>query len=120
MQKKCCSCYSIWGICRRYIINVFADYNYDGSNLIAVYVEVVTLYLDLNGGTGLTTVKIDYNGKMSTMSRKPTAPQNKKLVGFLYHGKLYKLNDIWDVDNYDGSRLTAVYESDESSWSPIV
>jgi hypothetical protein len=54
------------------------------------------------------------------MERKPTAPQNQKLVGFLYHGKLYKLNDIWDVENYDGSKLTAVYESDEDSWSPIV
>lgn len=98
----------------------FTDYNYDGSNLIAVYNEVVTVYLDLNGGTGATTVKIDYNGKLSTMSRKPTAPQNKKLVGFLYHGKLYKLNDVWDVENYDGSRLTAVYEDDFDSWSPIV
>ena len=98
----------------------FTDYNYDGSYLIAVYIPVVTVYLDLNGGTGATTAKIDYMGKVSTMQKKPIAPQNQKLVGFLYHGKLYKLNDIWDVENYDGSRLTAVYENDDENWSPIV
>ena len=97
--------------------------DYGGEPLIAVYSELpktVTVNIDLNGGTGSIKGQIRVGEKLTTISPKPIAQNGYKLTGFTYKGKFYSLQDVWDVEDYDGSRLIAQYEDDSSDWSPIV
>ena len=54
------------------------------------------------------------------ISPKPTAANGYKLTGFIYNGKFYAMNDVWDVLDYDGSYLIAQYEEDTNDWGPLV
>lgn len=97
--------------------------DYDGEPLIAQYRQLpktITVNIDLNGGIGSAKAQICVGEKLITILPKPTAPNGYKLTGFTYKGKFYGLNDVWNVEDYDGSRLIAEYEDDSSDWSPIV
>ena len=97
--------------------------DYGGEPLIAEYSEIaktVTLNIDLNGGTGSVKAQIRMGEKLTTISPKPIAQNGYKLTGFTYKGKFYSLQDVWDVTDYDGSRLIAQYEDDSADWGPIV
>ena len=97
--------------------------DYGGEPLIAEYIEIaktVTLNIDLNGGTGSVKAQIRMGEKLTTISPKPIAQNGYKLTGFTYKGKFYSLQDVWDVTDYDGSRLIAQYEDDSADWGPIV
>ena len=66
------------------------------------YADVTyNLNIDVNGGTGSDTATIKLGSKLYDISQKPTAPQGKKLIGYTYNNKLYKLNDIFDILDYD-------------------
>ena len=97
--------------------------DYDGEPLIAQYQEIeptITVNIDLNGGTGTVRAKIQVGSKLTTISPKPTAANGYKLTGFIYNGKFYAMNDVWDVLDYDGSYLIAQYEEDTNDWGPLV
>lgn len=97
--------------------------DYGGEPLIAQYEVVeptITVNIDLNGGTGTVRAKIQVGKKLTTISPKPTAENGYKLTGFIYNGKFYAMNDVWDVYDYDGSYLIAQYEDDSGDWGPLV
>lgn len=102
--------------------------DYDGEELIAQYedvqeeeiVQLVTVKIDLNGGSGSTRAQIQVGKTLSSIYPKPTAKDGYKLAGFIYNGKFYALSDVWDVESYDGSYLIAQYEDDSAYWGPTV
>ena len=97
--------------------------DYDGIPLVVQYeklAEEVVVNLDLNGGSGSLKAKIKIGSQLTTMLPKPTAQNGYKLTGFIYNGKFYALNDVWDVLDYDGSVLIAQYEEDSADWGPEI
>ncbi len=109
---------------KTYLLNdVWDVLDYDGEALIACYQElpkVITVNIDLNGGTGSLKAKIQVGSKLTTISPKPVAANGYMLIGFTYKGEFYSINDVWDVEDYDGSYLIAQYEKDDIYWGPIV
>ena len=107
------------------ISDIWDVVNYDSEPLIAIYEDVeelnmVTVKIDLNGGTGSTRAQIEIGKPLSTMYPKPIAPTGYKLTGFIYKDKFYALSDVWDVEDYKGSYLIAQYEDDNAFWGPTV
>ena len=97
--------------------------DYGGEPLIAQYQMVdviITVNIDLNGGKGYVHAKIQVGKTLTTISPKPTAANGYNLTGFIYNGKFYAMNDVWDVYDYDGSYLIAQYEDDSDKWGPFV
>ena len=110
---------------KTYLLNNIWDVlDYDGTQLIAQYEalpKTITVNINLNGkGTGSTKATIQVGEKLSKLSPKPVADNGYALIGFTYKGKFYSLNDVWDVEDYDGSRLIAEYEEDDEYWGPII
>ncbi|MBO5927124.1 MAG: InlB B-repeat-containing protein, partial [Clostridia bacterium] len=98
---------------------------YDSEPLVAQYedieqLNVVTVRIDLNGGSGASRAQIEIGKPLSTMYPKPTAKIGYKLTGFIYKDKFYALTDIWDVEDYSGAYLVAQYEDDNAFWGPTV
>lgn len=69
----------------------------------------VSITIDVNGGNGRKDAVITLNEKFSTISNLPIAPEGYKLVGFSYKGNFYSLSDVWDIIDYDGTSLVAMY-----------
>ena len=70
----------------------------------------VEVNLSLNGGIGATTVKFTLGKSFKYINSVPTAPKGKKLIGYSYKGKVYALDDIFLVTDYDGSPFKCLYE----------
>ncbi len=70
----------------------------------------IDVNVDLNGGSGKPFGTIVLGQKFRTMSEIPTPPKGYELVGFKYRDKIYTLDDVWDVLDYDGIPLVVQYE----------
>ena len=70
----------------------------------------IEVNLNLNGGGGNTSVTFTLGKNFKNVSKTPTAPSGKKLVGYAYKGTQYYLNDLFLIVDYDGTPFKCLYE----------
>ncbi|MBO7214188.1 MAG: InlB B-repeat-containing protein [Clostridia bacterium] len=70
----------------------------------------IEVNLNLNGGGGSTRVTFTLAKSFRYVSKAPTAPKGKKLVGYYYKGTAYSLDDIFLIVDYDGTPFKCMYE----------